>query len=165
MIFTSYTWFLPAIPSCWVHRLLTVLYDCHFELNTFSHHLLCRWQSALRMTELKPQELRTVHWQYITISRYLLSTLDLAVISSSKSLSICPSLWLFSQNTLCLHFLKKALERISLSKSRPPSVKFNSLTICTSHCLAASSGYHLFCALSCEHVCQWCERKSCLKQL
>lgn len=52
-----------------------------------------------------------------------------------------------------------------MSKSRPPPVKFNSLTICTSHCLAASNGYHLFGALSCEHVCQWCERKSCLKQL
>lgn len=43
--------------------------------------------------------------------------------------------------------------------SRPPSVKFNSLTVCTSHCLAASSGYHLFCALNCEHVWQWRERK------
>lgn len=43
--------------------------------------------------------------------------------------------------------------------SRPPSVKFNSLTVCTSHCLAASSGYHLFCALNCEHIWQWHERK------
>lgn len=110
-------WYLPAIPSCWVYRLLTVLYDCHFELNTFSHHLLCRWQSALSMTELKPQEHRAVHWKYITISRYLLSTLDLAVISSSKSLSISSSLSLFSQNTLlCTSFRK--LWRGDLCQSR-----------------------------------------------
>lgn len=49
--------------------------------------------------------------------------------------------------------------------SRPPSVEFNSSTICTSHCLAASSGYRLFCTLNCEHVWQRCERKSSLKQL
>lgn len=96
-------WFYPAIPSCWVHRLLTVLYDCHFELNTFSHHLLCRWQRALQMTELKSPELWAARWKYIAISRHLLPTLHLAVISSSKSLTVCSSLWLFSHNTQPLH--------------------------------------------------------------
>ena len=116
------------------------------------------------MTELKPQELWAVHWKYITISRNLLSTLDLALISSSKSLTLCSSLGLFSQNTLPLYRFLESYERRSLSMSRPPSLKFNSLTICTSHCLAASSGYDLCCGLECEHVWQWCERKSSCRE-